>query len=411
MSEQIVLLLVLLLLSGFFSSSEIALFSISRTKARHIAKQERKTDVLIEQMKQDPDRLLSTILIGNNVVNIGAAALATTVAIGYFPHYAVGITTGIMTILIVVFGELLPKSFATRNNLIVARATIYPLYWLSVAFTPIILVLNFFIKLTGMIRKAPAVTEAELRTFVDVVEEEGEIKEEERELIYNIFEFDDTHASEIMTPRTDMFTIKLDEPLNLEELVKSGFTRIPVIDQDLDHVIGIVNIKDIFLHKAASTEEIDILQIMREPYFVPENKKLDTLLQHFKKGKQHMAIVVDEHGGVSGLITLEDALEELVGDIIDETDKDEQYIVQLDEIEWMVLGKTDVDDVNETIGMNIPDDKEYDTFSGYILDKIDRIPEEKEELVMDGFIVRVENMEGNRINKVVVRKAPVEAEE
>jgi len=409
MLEQIILLLILLMLSGFFSSSEIALFSISKTKARYIAKQQRKADILINHMKQDPDKLLSTILVGNNVVNVGAAAIATSLALTIFPNHAVEITTGVMTLLIVLFGEFLPKSFATRNNIMVARITIYPIYWLSVIFYPIVILLNSIVKITGIIKKSPVVTEAELRMFVDVVEEEGEIKEEEKELIYNIFEFDDTNASEIMTPRTDMFTIKVDEPLDLEAIIKSGFTRIPVIDQDLDHVVGIANIKDIFLHKTISTEDVDIRKIMREPYFVPENKKLDTLLQHFKKGKQHMAIVVDEHGGVSGLITLEDALEELVGDITDETDKDLPHIVQLKDNEWIVLGKTEIDEVNETLGMKIPYSKEYDTFSGYILNKIDRIPEEKEEISVDGLVVCVDNMEGNRINKLIVRKNPVDS--
>jgi len=260
MLEQIILLLILLMLSGFFSSSEIALFSISKTKARYIAKQQRKADILINHMKQDPDKLLSTILVGNNVVNVGAAAIATSLALTIFPNHAVEITTGVMTLLIVLFGEFLPKSFATRNNIMVARITIYPIYWLSVIFYPIVILLNSIVKITGIIKKSPVVTEAELRMFVDVVEEEGEIKEEEKELIYNIFEFDDTNASEIMTPH---------EPLDLEAIIKSGFTRIPVIDQDLDHVVGIANIKDIFLHKTISTEDVDIRKIMREPYFVP----------------------------------------------------------------------------------------------------------------------------------------------
>lgn len=403
MPEQLFLLLILLILSGFFSSSETALFSISNTKARHIAK-EGKTYMLIQQMKADPHKLLTTILIGNNVVNVGAASLATSITIEIFANYAVGIATGIMTILVLIFGEVLPKSVATRNNIAVARITIYPIYWLSVLFYPIHLFLNFIPKITGKIKQTPAATEAELRTFVEVVEEEGEIKEEEKELIQNIFEFDDTSASEIMTPRTDMFVIKIDEKLELEEIVKSGFTRIPVIEEDLDHVIGIINIKDILLHQATSNGDLDIRNIMRDAYFVPENKKLDTLLHQFKKGKQHMAIVVDEHGGVAGLITLEDALEEIVGEISDETDKDEPLIVRLRPREWIVLGKSEIDLVNQEIGLNIEDSYEYDTFSGYILDAIGRIPDEKEEIEIDSITVVIDEMEGNRINRVIVRK-------
>lgn len=410
MSEQIFLLIVLLVLSGFFSSSETALMSISKTRARHIAKEEGKSYLLIQRMKEDPHKLLSTILIGNNVVNVGAASLATSITMEIFPNYAVGIATGIMTFLVLVFGEVLPKSAATRNNLMVAKITIYPIYWLSIIFYPIIFILNFIPRITGRIKRTPAATEAELRTFVEVVEEEGEIKEEERELIDNIFEFDDTSASEIMTPRTDMLVIKTDEDLELENIVKSGFTRIPVIEEDLDHVIGIINVKDILLHQVTSNAEINIREIMREAYFVPENKKLDTLLHHFKKGKQHMAIVVDEHGGVSGLITLEDALEEIVGEISDETDKDEPHIIRMKNEEWMVLGKSDIDEVNDAVGLDILESKEYDTFSGYIFDRIGRIPEEKEDLLIDEFVVTIEEMEGNRINRLVIRKTPVKLE-
>lgn len=402
--DQIVILIVLLLLSGFFSSAETALFSISKAKAIHLAKEKGKVNALIKKMKDDPHRLLSTILIGNNVVNVGASAMATAMAISLLSSNAVGIATGIMTFLILIFGEIFPKSIATRNNILIARIVIFPLYWLSILFTPIIVLLNFIPKLTGKIQKRPKVTEEELMTMVEVVEEEGEIKEEERELIYNIFEFDDTKASEIMTPRADMFVINEDEDLKLEEIIKSGFTRIPVIKGDIDHVIGILNIKDLFMHQATSKEEIDVRKIMHEPYFVPNNKKLDNLLQQFKERKQHMAIIVDEYGGVSGLITLEDALEEIVGEIIDETDKFEPYIVKIKPNEWIVLGKSEIDEVNENIPMNIPDSSEYNTFSGYILDKIGRIPQEKEEIPLENFIATVNKMKGNRIREFIITK-------
>ena len=308
LSDQVFILIVLLLLSGFFSSAETALFSISKARAIHLAKQKGATNRLIKKMKDDPHRLLSTILIGNNFVNVGASAIATAITINLVSSHAVGIATGIMTFLILIFGEIFPKSIATRNNILIARFVIFPLYWLSILLTPVILFLNFIPKLTGKIHKKPIVTEEELMTFVEVVEEEGGIEEEEKELIENIFEFDDTNASEIMTPRADMFVIEGNEPLNLEEIVRSGYTRIPVIDGNIDHVVGILNVKDLLKHQAFSDEAADVLKIMRKPYFVPENKKLDSLLKQFKQRKQHMAIIVDEHGGVSGLITLEDAL-------------------------------------------------------------------------------------------------------
>jgi len=402
--DQLVVLIVLLLLSGFFSSAETALFSISRAKARHIAKEKGLTNTLIKKMKDDPHRLLSTILIGNNLVNVGAAALATAMMIELVASNAVGIATGVMTALILVFGEIIPKSIATRNNVLIARLVILPLYWLSILFSPVIYLLNFIPRLTSKVQRKSRVTEEELMTFVEVVEEEGGIEEEEKELIHNIFEFDDTSASEIMTPRADMFVINVNDDLNVEEIIRSGFSRIPVIAEDIDHVIGILNIKDLFMHQVTSAKQTDVRSVMSEPYFVPENKKLDHLLQEFKKRKQHIAIVVDEHGGVSGLITLEDALEEIVGEIVDETDKVEPHIVKLKQNEWRVLGKSEIDDVNDELEMDIPDTKEYDTFSGYILDKIGRIPQEKEDITLGDYIVTVHQMDGTRIKEYIVKK-------
>jgi len=407
--DQFVVLFVLLVLSGFFSSSETALFSISKAKAIHLAKEKGRTNTLIKKMKDDPHRLLSTILIGNNLVNVGASAIATAITIGLVESHAVGIATGIMTFAILIFGEIFPKTIATRNNILIARLVIFPIYWLSVLFYPIILFLNFIPKLTGKMHKRPIVTEEELMTFVEVVEEEGGIEEEEKELIENIFEFDDTSSSEIMTPRADMFVIDGDEELKLEEVVKSGFTRIPVIEGDIDHVVGVLNVKDLFKHQATSDEAADVRKIMRKPYFVPENKKLDNLLQQFKEQKQHMAIVVDEHGGISGLITLEDAIEEIVGEIIDETDTVEPHIIKTKPNEWRVLGKSEIDEVNETIKMDIPDSREYDTFSGYVLDQIGRIPQEQEEISLGNFLITVKEMDGNRISEYIVRQTEVES--
>jgi putative hemolysin len=420
MLDQIILLLILLIFSGFFSSSETALFSISRTKARHLAKLKGNANLLIKKMKDDPHRLLSTILIGNNVVNVAASAIAARLAIDLFSNYyslnvgssfAIGAVTVVMTFLILVFGEVMPKSLATRNSVLIARMVIYPIYWCSILFWPVVVFLDFIPKLKGKIQQTPTVTEAELMTFVEVVEEEGEIKEEEKELIHNIFEFDDTNASEIMTPRADMFVIEADKALDLLAITESGFTRIPVIEDTIDNVVGILNVKDILAHQAKSDAPPDVRQIMRPPYFVPEHKKLDSLMQQFKKRKTHMAIVVDEHGGVSGLITLEDALEELVGEIRDETDKEEPLIIKKKNKEWIVMGKTDIEEVNEMINMEIPDSAEYDTFSGFILEQIGRIPNENEEITIGDFNIVVKEKDGNRIIAYLVRQIDQKAED
>ncbi len=403
MFGDIIILSFLLCFSAFFSAAETAFFSISRTKARHLAKDNQRPYVLIHQLKENPHRLLTTILIGNNVVNIGASALATAVALKIFPDYALGLATGIMTLLILVFGEVFPKSLATRNNVAIARLTVYPVYWCSILFFPILKFLDFVPMLTGIIQNTSIVTEDELMTIVEVVEEEGEIKEEERELIHNIFEFDDTNASEIMTPRADMFVVDAGQPLDLKAVASSGFTRIPVIEADIDHVVGIVNIKDIFVQQSVLNQPVDIRSIMRPPYFVPENKKLDALLRRFKKRKNHIAIVVDEHGGVSGLITLEDVLEELVGEISDETDMEEPQIIKVQDNEWIVPGKSDIDEVNELIPMNILDSKEFDTFSGYVLNQTGRIPRVNEEIPIGNFLVIVQEMDGNRVKQYRIK--------
>lgn len=406
MSSEYIVLIALIFFSGFFSSAETALFSISRVKARHLAKKGGRIDKLIKRMKEDPHKLLSTILIGNNLVNIAASALATAVTIKLVASHAVGIATGVMTAMILIFGEIFPKSVATQNNLAIAKIVIYPIYWLSILFSPLIFLLNFIPRITSKIQRKAIATEEELLTFVEVVEEGGEIKGEEKEFIHKIFQFDDTSASEIMTPRADMFVVDADGELNLEAILQSGFTRIPVIQGDIDHIVGILNVKAMFMEQARTNDKIDVRKIMQKPYFVPETKKLNSLLRQFQKRKQHMAIVVDEHGGVSGLITMEDALEELVGEIVDETDKDEPQIVKVNPNEWIVPGKSDIEEVNEKIPMNIPDSADYDTFSGFVLDNIERIPKENEEIMIGKFLVTVKEMDGNRVREYIVRQQP-----
>ncbi len=404
MSGQILILIILLALSGFFSSSETALFSISMIKAKHLAKSNSVLDRLIKKMKDDPHTLLTTILVGNNLVNVGASALATAVTMHYFSHNAVGIATGIMTFLILVFGEIIPKSVATNHNILIARIVIFPLYWLSILFLPIIRFLNFIPRLTGKVHRTPIATEEELRTMVEVVEEEGEIKNEERKLIENIFRFDDTSVSEIMTPSADMFLVEVNQDLDVEQVIDSGYTRIPVYEGYWDSIVGILNIKDLFKFQCTSTGKIVVREIMRDPYFIPDNMKLDSLLQQFKTRQDHMAIVVDEHGKVAGLVTLEDVLESLVGEIIDETDREKSHIIKIRENEWLVLGKTHVEDVNEEIGMDISASKDYETFSGFILEAIGRIPNEKEKIPLDDFLVTVKQRDENRITAFTVRR-------
>ncbi|MBT4286763.1 MAG: HlyC/CorC family transporter [Deltaproteobacteria bacterium] len=408
MTFELTLLVIGLLLSGFFSSSETALFSISKVKALHIAKDGSKTGQLILTMKEDSHTLLTTILIGNNLVNIGASAIATSIALSYFKSNAVGIATGIMTMLILVFGEIFPKSFANHNNILVARIVIYPLFWLSKLFFPLIYLLNFIPKLHGKTDSShETVTEDELMTMVEVVEEEGEIKEEEKEYITNIFEFDDTSCSEIMTPRADMFVLDVSQDMDIKKILETGFSRIPVIEDSIDNIIGILHVKDLFasFQKASESDtSLDIKQIMRKPYFIPESKKLDSLLQDFKQKKNHIAIVVDEHGGISGITTLEDVVEEIIGEIIDETDRMTPDIVRLKGNKWFVAGKIDIDDLNKELDIKIPESSTYDTFSGFFLEQIGRIPKSGESIIINKWTATVKDMDGNRIQSFIIKK-------
>ena len=407
---ELTLLIIGLLLSGFFSSSETALFSISKVRALHIAKDGSSTGLLILKMKRDSHTLLATILIGNNLVNIAASAIATSIAISYFKSNAIGIATGIMTMLILIFGEILPKSFANHNNILVARIVIYPLFWFSKLFYPLICILNFIPRLLGNINTSHrTVTEDELMTMVEVVEEEGEIKEEEKEYITNIFEFDDTSCSEIMTPRADMFVLDVSQDMDIKKILKTGYSRIPVIEDSIDNIIGILHVKDLFasFQKACAAESdipLDVKQIMKKPYFIPESKKLDSLLHDFKQKKNHMAIIVDEHGGIAGIVTLEDVVEEIFGEIIDETDTMAPDIVKLKGDTWLVTGRIDIDDLNKELEIEIPESNTYDTFSGFFLEQIGRIPKSGESIIINKWMATVKDMDGNRIQSFIIKK-------
>ena len=412
MTFEIILLIVSLFLSGFFSASETALFTISKVKALHLAKDGSVSGRLILSMKKDSHRLLTTVLIGNNIVNIGASSIATSLAISQFESNAVGIATGIMTLLILVFGEIFPKSFANNNNIFVARIVVYPLFWFSKLFFPLIYILNIIPKLHGKTDPRHGIfTEDELMTMVEVVEKEGEINAAEKQFITKIFEFDDTSCSEIMTPRADMFVIDISETVDISKILKTGFSRIPVIEDSIDNVIGILHVKDLFasFQKACSSNfetSLDIKPILKKPYFIPESKKLDALLQDFKRNKNHLAVVVDEHGGVAGIVSLEDVLEEIVGEIIDETDRMTPDIIRLKDNKWLVTGRINIYDLNEEIDIGIPESNTYDTFSGFFLEQIGRIPQSGESIIVDKWTATVKDMDGNRIQSFILKKEP-----
>ena len=407
LGAEIIFLIILLLFSGFFSGAEVALISLTRSKAEQLFKKKKFGVVYVKKLKDDPQRMLATILIGNNLANVAASALATSIMIGIFENYAVGIAIGVMTLLILVFGEITPKSIAAKNNELISRLVAAPIWYLGIILAPILNILdkflNKFIKLIGIKAKEKVITEEEIISMIKIAEEEGSIKEIEEKMINRIFKFDDINASEIATPRRDM--IMLESKLKIKDAFKlflrKNHTRMPIYEKQKDNIVGIVHIKDLMKHMQGKSKSIS--KIMYKPYFIPEVKKLSDLLRQFQKRKEHMAIVIDEHGSVTGLVTLEDVLEEIVGEIMDETDIIAPNIKKIGKTTWIINGKTDIDEVNEKLNMKLKG-KDYDTLSGFILKLTGKIPKENDEIVYNKFKLKVEELEGNRISKIRVEK-------
>ncbi|MBN4049186.1 HlyC/CorC family transporter [archaeon AH-315-M20] len=409
LSTDIIVLIILLALSGFFSGAEVALISLSKVKCRQLVEKKKFGSTYVKKLKDSPQRMLATILIGNNVVNVAASAIATSIAISFFQSYAIGIATGVMTFLILVFGEITPKSIAEQNNEIGSQLVAAPIWYLSIILAPIVNVLNSFLNkfmaLFGLKAKQSITSEEEIITMIKTAEEEGSIKEIEKKMIHSIFEFDDINAGEIATPRADMTTIEskvsIKSAMNL--ILKKKFSRIPIYEKNRDNIVGIIYIKDLLKYIGDKRKNMNISEIMKKPYFVPETKKIGNLLRQFQKRKEHMAIVVNEHGSVTGLVTLEDVLEEIVGEIMDETDKIDPNIIKIGKNAWNVKGKTEIDELNEKLSMKLKGD-DYDTLSGFILKRTGKIPKENEEIIYNKFKFKVEELTGNRISKVRIEK-------
>ena len=396
---DIIALIVLIILSGFFSGAEVALISLSRIKAKQMLANKRLGAHYIQKLKSDPQRMLSTILIGNNVVNITASAITTALMITLVGSHAVGIAVGIMTLLILIFGEITPKTYASSHNEVFAQLAAPLLWWLSIIIYPLIKLINLLIsimfRLFGIKTKEKPITEEEIRGMVAAAGEEGSIKELEKELINKIFEFDDISVGEIITPRADM--VMLDASAKVKDalpIMRQGYSRIPIHDKEKDNIVGILYVKDLL--SQAVKPSTSIKKVMREPYIVPEAKKLNSLLKQFQKRKEHMAIVVDEHGLVIGLVTLEDVVEEIVGDIKDETDSEETDIKKVGPKKWVIRGNADIDEAAKQLGIVVKGD-DFDTFSGFILNSLGRLPKKGEEIAIQEFQFKILERDRNRI--------------
>ncbi len=404
---QIGLLIVLLLGSGFFSASETSLMSLSKIRIRYMEEDGVKGAKLVSSLIEKSSDLLSSILVGNNVVNIAATSVSTSLFISIFEDGGVAIATAVMTVLVLIFGEITPKTIAANSPEKIAVIVSKPISIIMKITKPIVWVFNL---LTGIIFKImgiendgvkPFITEEELKAMVNVSHEEGVLEIEEREIINNVFQFGDMQAKEAMIQRLDMVAVNIEDSYDeIIELFKSEkLSRLPVYQESIDDIVGILNIKDIIFLSDEEIQNFNIKNYVREAFFTYEFKKITQLLEEMKKEKSQMAIVVDEYGGTAGLLTIEDLVEVIVGDIDDEYDEEEEEIVKVSDNEYLVEGSTKISDVNEQIGINFESD-EFDSIGGFIIGYLKRIPEENELIEVGNVKFSVESIDKNRINKI-----------
>ena len=412
------LLIFLLLLSAFFSSAETAMTTVNKIRIKTLADEENKRAQTLLKILEHSGKMLSAILIGNNVVNLSASALATSLALRLFGNAAVGIVTGILTLLVLIFGEITPKTLATIHAEKLALSYSSIIWNMMRILTPVIFLVEqlsmLFLRLLRIDSKAGenAMTEEELLTLVDMSHEDGVIESEERQIIYNVFEFGDAQAKDVMVPRVDMVSVSLDDTYDTVVSIfrKEKFTRLPVYENDRDNIVGILNVKDLLFLE--DRKNFHISSILYEPYFTYEFKKISELLMEMREKSVSLTIVLDEYGTAVGMITLEDLLEELVGEIRDEYDEDEKNLIQsLNDREYLIEGSMKLDDINDALGLHL-ESEEYDSIGGYIIEKLDHLPAEGETVqTEDRLALRVEDMDKNRIDKVYLCLPETETEE
>ena len=404
---QTIALVILLIGSGFFSASETSLMSLSKIRIRHMQEEGVKGAKLVASLIEDSNKLLSTILVGNNVVNIAATSISTSLFMTLLGSNGVPVATAVMTVLVLLFGEITPKTIAANNSEKVAIFVSRPIKVIIFILKPVVWVFNLvtgvIFKILGVKDKSnqPYITEEELKTMVNVSHEEGLLEMEEREIINNVFEFGDMQAKEAMVQRLDIVAIDMED--SYEEIIDlfktEKLSRMPVYEETIDDIIGILNIKDIIFLSDEEIENFDIKKYMREAFFTYEFKKITQLLEEMKKDKSQMAIVVDEYGGTAGLITIEDLVEVIVGDIEDEYDEEEDEIQVISPNEFLVDGSTKISDVNEILNIEL-ESEEFDSIGGYIIGYIRHIPEENEIIEMDNIKFNIESVDKNRIKKI-----------
>ena len=403
---QILIVIGLLAVSAFFSSSETAMMAVNKIRVRNLADAGLSSAQTLMKVLDNQPKMLSAILIGNNIVNISASSLATILVTRAFGDMYVGVGTGILTLLVLIFGEITPKTSATLYSETMALRFAKPLYMIMQVLTPVIFIVD---KLSqGVLRllhvdpnkKQDAITEDELRTIVEVSHEEGVIESDEKKMIYNVFDFGDSVAKDIMVPRIDMTFIDVDATFSevIEVFREVKYTRYPVYEETTDNVIGIINIKDLLLTE--NQKKFCIRDYLREPLYTYEFKKTAELMVELRKTQNNIAIVLDEYGATAGLITLEDMLEEIVGEIRDEYDEDEEDLIRrIGPREYVVEAAMKLDDLNDQLGLDL-ESEDYDSIGGFIIGLLDHLPEEGEEVTHKTLRFVVDKVDRNRIDKI-----------
>lgn len=406
---QLIILAVLILLSALFSSAETSLTTSNKLKIQSLADQGSKRARILLKISEDSGKMLSAILIGNNLVNNAATALTTSLIIQLFGNSAVGIATGVITLLILIFGEISPKTLATIHSEKMALLYAPLIHFLMKIFTPVIFIVNklsmgvLFLLRVNPDQKVNTMTEHELRTIVDVSHEDGVIESEEKEMIYNVFDMGDAKAKDIMVPRVHVTFADINSTYDelIEIFREDKFTRLPIYEETTDNVVGTINMKDLLLYNYNDKKEFHVRDILREAYFTYEYKSISELLVEMRQASINIAIVLDEYGETAGLITLEDLLEEIVGEIHDEYDEnEEEFVRQINDREYIIEGSMNLDDLNDSLGLNLSSE-DYDSLGGFIMEHLDRLPEQGDELTTDdGIRLVVEALQKNRVESV-----------
>lgn len=414
--------LFLVLISGFFSGSESAFFSLTEIDVRRLNEIDTgRAAKRVLALLNRPQRLLNAILIGNTLVNVSAATVAALFTSSLLhdadsPLLIFLIEVVVVTLVLLIFSEITPKIIAIKRSMAFTRAVSLPLTAVVLLLTPLSILFEkmtrgaaLFLKL----RKDRAfINEDEFKTLFEVSEETGALKASERRMIHSIFEFRETTVKEVMVPRMDVVSVEKDTPIDtfLELVKEEGHSRIPVYDGTVDNILGILHVKDILYWTGRDQAVPPLRDLVREAFFIPESKGIDELLRDFQQERNHMAVVVDEYGGTAGIVTLEDVLEEIVGEIQDEYDVEQPLIAQTGENEWIADGKISIEELNESLGTLLPEEEEFESLGGFILHMLEHIPEEGETVPHENLVMTVEQIHKQRIEKVRIEKKEIETD-